>query len=41
MLAPIRAMADLIINTSKFNVHELREIIGEKFRGDSARNRRS
>jgi UPF0042 nucleotide-binding protein len=35
-LAPIRAMADLIINTSKFNVHELREFIGERFRGQSA-----
>src|SRR5262249_34993940 len=32
-LASIRAMADLIINTSKFTVHELREYIGEKFRG--------
>jgi UPF0042 nucleotide-binding protein len=32
-LAPIRSMADLIINTSKFPVHELREFIGEKFRG--------
>ena len=30
-LAPIREMADLILNTSKFNVHELRELIGEKF----------
>jgi UPF0042 nucleotide-binding protein len=30
-LASIRAMADLIINTSKFTVHELREFIGEKF----------
>ena len=27
-LAPIRAVADHIINTSKFNVHELREEIG-------------
>jgi UPF0042 nucleotide-binding protein len=34
-LAPIRAMADLIINTSKFTVHELREFIGERFRGNS------
>jgi RNase adapter protein RapZ len=34
-LAPIRAMADLIINTSKFTVHELREFVGERFRGDS------
>jgi len=32
-LAPIRAMADLIINTSKFTVHELRSFIGERFRG--------
>ena len=32
-LAPIREIADLIINTSKFTVHELREFIGEKFRG--------
>ena len=38
-LAPIRAMADLIINTSKFTVHELRDFIGERFRGqqDSAK----
>jgi UPF0042 nucleotide-binding protein len=33
-LAPIRAMADLTINTSKFTVHELREFIGERFRGE-------
>ena len=33
-LAPIRAVADHIINTSKFNVHELRDVIGDKFRGD-------
>ena len=33
-LAAIRAMADLIINTSKFTVHELREFIGERFRGE-------
>ena len=33
-LDPIRAMADLIINTSKFTVHELREFIGERFRGE-------
>jgi len=32
-LAPIRALADHLINTSKFNVHELRELIGEKFAG--------
>jgi len=32
-LAPIRKLADLVINTSKMNVHELREFIGERFRG--------
>src|SRR5215471_13570169 len=32
-LTPIRAIADLIINTSKFTVHELRDFIGERFRG--------
>ena len=31
-LAPIRALADLVLNTSKFNVHELREAIEERFR---------
>jgi RNase adapter protein RapZ len=33
MLKPVRELADHVINTSKFNVHELREMIGEKFRG--------
>ena len=37
-LKPIRAMADLIINTSKFTVHELREFIGERFRGERGRS---
>ncbi len=32
-LAPIRALAGHLINTTKFNVHELREWIGEKFAG--------
>lgn len=32
-MAPIRKLADLIINTSKFNVHELRETIHNQFRG--------
>jgi len=32
-LAPIRAMADLLINTSRFTVHQLRDFIGERFRG--------
>lgn len=33
MLKPIRALADMTVNTSKFNVHELREMIGEQFGG--------
>ncbi len=32
-LAPVRALADLIVNTSKFTVHELRDFISERFRG--------
>ena len=32
-LAPIRALADPVINTTKFNVHELRETIQRQFRG--------
>jgi RNase adapter protein RapZ len=31
VLAPIRALADLTIGTSKFNVHDLRDFIREKF----------
>jgi UPF0042 nucleotide-binding protein len=34
-LAPIRKLADPIINTSKFNVHELRETIHKTFRENS------
>ena len=33
-LKDIRALADHIINTSSFNVHELRKLIGEKFSTD-------
>ena len=33
-LAPIRALADIIIDTSKFNVNDLRQTIVEKFRGE-------
>lgn len=32
-LAPIRDLADHIVNTARFNVHELRELMGEKFGG--------
>jgi UPF0042 nucleotide-binding protein len=38
-LAPIRAMADLIINTSKFTVHELRDFIRERFGGKSSESK--
>ncbi len=34
-MAPIRALAEHIIDTSKFTVHELREVIAEKFHGHS------
>lgn len=37
-LEPIRSMADLIINTSKFTVHELRDFIKERFRGEGNRS---
>ena len=39
MLAPIQALADLSINTSKFNVHELRDFIKQKFstEGDASK----
>ncbi len=33
MLKPIRALADHTVDTSKFNVHELRDAIREQFRG--------
>jgi len=33
VLAPIRALSDLCISTSKFNVHDLRDFIREKFQG--------
>jgi UPF0042 nucleotide-binding protein len=34
LLAPIRALADTIISTSKLNVHELRDLVADEFRGD-------
>lgn len=32
LMAPIRKLADLVIDTTKFNVHELRQFITERFR---------
>ncbi len=39
MLAPIRALAEITINTSKFNVHDLRGFIKQKFQGDTEQAR--
>src|ERR1019366_7698471 len=39
LLAPIRALADLTINTSKFNVHDLRGFIRQKFQGEGEASR--
>ena len=38
-LEPIRAMADLIVNTSKFTVHELRDFIQERFRSEGDKSK--
>jgi UPF0042 nucleotide-binding protein len=39
LLAPIRALADLTINTSKFNVHDLRDFIKQKFQAEGEGSR--
>ncbi|MGH9633114.1 MAG: RNase adapter RapZ [Bryobacteraceae bacterium] len=36
-LKPIRALADHIIDTSRFNVHELRDLIAQKFKNQKDR----
>jgi UPF0042 nucleotide-binding protein len=36
-MAPIRRLADVIIDTSKFSVHELRQIIIDRFQGSGRR----
>ena len=38
-LQPIRRLADHIINTSKFNVHDLRDLISDTFHGGAASSR--
>jgi UPF0042 nucleotide-binding protein len=38
-LAPIRAMADLVINTSQFTVHELRHFISERFGNEGGQSK--
>jgi UPF0042 nucleotide-binding protein len=37
MLEPIRKLADVVIDTSKFNVHELRHFITERFKNPEQR----
>jgi UPF0042 nucleotide-binding protein len=38
-LQPVKALADLVVDTTKFNVHELRTMLMERFQGgDRARN---
>ena len=32
-LQPVKALADLVVDTTKFNVHELRSMLTERFRG--------
>src|SRR5580658_887558 len=32
-LQPVKALADLVVDTTKFNVHELRGLLTERFRG--------
>src|SRR5260370_27771659 len=36
-MEPIRKLADVVIDTSQFNVHELRHFVGERFRSESKR----
>jgi UPF0042 nucleotide-binding protein len=38
-LQPVKALADLVVDTTKFNVHELRALLTERFQGgDRAKN---
>jgi len=37
LMAPIRKLSDVLIDTTRFNVHELRQFIGQKFQHDSPR----
>jgi UPF0042 nucleotide-binding protein len=37
MMAPIRKLADVLIDTTRFNVHELRQFITERFTGATRR----
>ena len=37
LMEPIRKLADVVIDTSQFNVHELRQFVNQKFRSESQR----
>jgi UPF0042 nucleotide-binding protein len=37
LMEPIRKLADVVIDTSQFNVHELRHFVGQRFRSESKR----
>jgi UPF0042 nucleotide-binding protein len=37
LMEPIRKLADVVIDTSQFNVHELRNFVNERFKAESAR----
>jgi UPF0042 nucleotide-binding protein len=37
LMEPIRRLADVVIDTSQFNVHELRRFVTERFRSESKR----
>jgi UPF0042 nucleotide-binding protein len=37
LMEPIRKLADVVIDTSQFNVHELRHFVSERFRSESKR----
>ncbi|MGB7847783.1 MAG: RNase adapter RapZ [Candidatus Acidiferrum sp.] len=37
MMEPIRRLADVVIDTSQFNVHELRQFVNERFKSQSTR----
>jgi UPF0042 nucleotide-binding protein len=39
MLAPIQSLAEISIDTSKFNVHELRDFIKQKFSGEGEQSK--
>ena len=37
LMEPIRKLADMVIDTSQFNVHELRQFVNQRFRSKSQR----